>query len=818
MVMIYGIVYLSNILLTWATLQQPYMSKTLSTPPPQNKNDWVHSVIFEPQPKMLLTHSTYKITSFLDFQPFLQGFQTVDTFIKDLMVDIASPAYFEKLVEPFHNTPFIIGTNQTIIAKFLMSPGCVLRPYACRSKLHFDQFNVEIQYIYKVFRATYKKFLTIIDHMDYHPSQQYSQNKTRIKRSEFYTAYGHYHSPTRELTPFENKFLDAFLKALYKINPTLHTNISRMKRTGIFTWLLGWGIFTNARSISKIKDNLHILQKQNQLQDKQIKQLAKYLNLTMHQVDRHSQMLYEMDTKLLILNKTLQHLMWSIDVIRYENSVLHYFQARIYRVYTSLYALRGDVDSLFEYMRILATQELNPTIIPPDVLKTILHNIENDIKSNARLKLCEDPNTNIWSYYGTIKLTPIVLQDYLMLILTVPLVDQTLYMDLYKVHNLPMLHPTLQMHVQYEIEGPYLATLMDSMYITLPTDIDIRLCLMTRGHLCMFNQALYPVDNTNWCIYALFINDINKIKRNCILKPLNRTTNLAYSLDGYLWAISALAAEKLQIRCVMETHVITIHPPLQIVDIGDGCEAYSTSIYIPAKSELTATVQSLTRSQFFLDYNFQYTNVSNFVVWYKTNFATLTKEEIATLQAKIMKLPTMPMDIFDKTLETINENYPFSLSPKLILALLILIGVCFIVFGILFIWYKRKTTLAASTVGHLHKLIPSLKEKQPTLSSLLPIFSEFVHPNVSTKPETTNAASQQSPTRDKHSKSEMMPRRHTKPNKSKMVTPSAPSIETKPISLELFNRAATDLDAKGEIQLRRYNKFLRQKNKNGDGY
>ena len=116
------------------------------------------------------------------------------------------------------------------------------------------------------------------------------------------------------------------------------------------------------------------------------------------------------DTKLLILNKTLQHLMWTVDAIQYENSVVHYFQARIYCVYTSLYVLCGDVDSLFEYMRILATQELNPTIIPPDVLKTILHRIENDIKSNARLKLCEDPNTNIWSYYGTIKLTPLVLQ------------------------------------------------------------------------------------------------------------------------------------------------------------------------------------------------------------------------------------------------------------------------------------------------------------------------------------------------------------------------------------------------------------------------
>ena len=77
-------------------------------------------------------------------------------------------------------------------------------------------------------------------------------------------------------------------------------------------------------------------------------------------------------------------------------------------------------------------------------------------------------------------------------------------------------------------------------------------------------------------------------------------------MDGYLWAISALAAEKLQVRCVMETHVITIQPPLQIVDIGNGCEAYSASICIPAKSELTATIHSVTQSQFFLEYNFNY--------------------------------------------------------------------------------------------------------------------------------------------------------------------------------------------------------------------
>ena len=34
-----------------------------------------------------------------------------------------------------------------------------------------------------------------------------------------------------------------------------------MKRVGILTWILGWEVYSNARSISKIKDNLHTLQK-----------------------------------------------------------------------------------------------------------------------------------------------------------------------------------------------------------------------------------------------------------------------------------------------------------------------------------------------------------------------------------------------------------------------------------------------------------------------------------------------------------------------------------------------------------------------------
>ena len=66
------------------------------------------------------------------------------------------------------------------------------------------------------------------------------------------------------------------------------------------------------------------------------------------------------------------------------------------------------------------------------------------------------------------------------------------------------------------------------------------------------------------------------------------------------------------------------------MDVGNGCKASSANIYIPAKSELTATLQLIARLQFFLDFSFNCANVSNFLVWYNFKFAKLTETEIKT--------------------------------------------------------------------------------------------------------------------------------------------------------------------------------------------
>ena len=75
-------------------------------------------------------------------------------------------------------------------------------------------------------------------------------NVTRSRRSVVFGIHGHYHSPTKVLTPSEENFLNAFMQGLYKINPSLHRNLSHMKRVSVFTWILGWAYTHPAKAKS----------------------------------------------------------------------------------------------------------------------------------------------------------------------------------------------------------------------------------------------------------------------------------------------------------------------------------------------------------------------------------------------------------------------------------------------------------------------------------------------------------------------------------------------------------------------------------------
>ena len=119
---------------------------------------WTHSIIFEPQPQIQLTHSSYKVTSFLDFQPFLQGFQNVKNYLDKLWTDIQDPYHFQYLFLPIAQVPIDLTVNNSHIERFLKSTLCAKRPYKCQAKLKFEKFKWEIHYVMQIFHATYRKF------------------------------------------------------------------------------------------------------------------------------------------------------------------------------------------------------------------------------------------------------------------------------------------------------------------------------------------------------------------------------------------------------------------------------------------------------------------------------------------------------------------------------------------------------------------------------------------------------------------------------------------------------------------------------------
>ena len=179
----------------------------------------------------------------------------------------------------------------------------------------------------------------------------------------------------------------------------------------------------------------------------------------------------------------------------------------------------------------------------------------------------------------------------------------------------------------YQLENKYFAIGRHGLYVTLPTEQSVRICLQTELAICILEQALYPVEHITWCVYALFIDDEPRIKRDCKYTVSKVSGNRAISLGGYLWAISSIEQEQLQVRCLEETHMIEIQPPLQIVYLGNGCEGYSPSMFLPAKNEMTTHAQIESRREYFLQFNYVYTPDRYIGLWWQFRTRMMSEKE-----------------------------------------------------------------------------------------------------------------------------------------------------------------------------------------------
>ena len=147
----------------------------------------------------------------------------------------------------------------------------------CRTKNQFKAVTDTALYINQSFHQIKEEFLSVIDHLETEEEDEGKAKERQIHndriREELKIAYS-------RLSPESLQTLNKIVERVKERYPSIKETLSRTQRFGIMSWVLGWGVYSNYRQISTLKRNIQILYQQNLLQEKQIQDLAQYLNLT----------------------------------------------------------------------------------------------------------------------------------------------------------------------------------------------------------------------------------------------------------------------------------------------------------------------------------------------------------------------------------------------------------------------------------------------------------------------------------------------------------------------------------------------------------
>ena len=380
---------------------------------------------------------------------------------------------------------------------------------ACLVLKQFEYILNVTEYVNENYLRVKEKFLRAIDYLeDINISEPPTTNSTprhkRNSKSPFDT----------RVSPEETKYLTRLLTELAAWDPT-HNVTHRGKRFIPLFASIGAAIgsIVNAGQIKKIKENIAILQDATILQDQQIRELARYADLTAARVRLHDTQIYKLQYGLLAVEDGIKEM---IDVSNFQVYTSYHVtiaQAILSRLQTGSVSIENNIDKIFEYLRIMSNHKATSAVIPPVALRKLLLKIEDRMRANPRLRLPYDPRAGeIWKYYSVIKVTPIVMDKMLVVLMTIPVLDKTLELNIYQVHNLPAIPPGQEVESLYQLENRYFAIGRHGLYVTLPSKQSIRICLQTELAICILEQALYPVKHVTWCIYALFIDDEHRIK------------------------------------------------------------------------------------------------------------------------------------------------------------------------------------------------------------------------------------------------------------------------------------------------------------------
>ena len=103
----------------------------------------------------VFTRSTYQVTFFLDFVPFVNRFNNVQNYIKDFKKDIHDPDYFSLIMHKSTNPCVSPLLDEQDLAAFMQSAYCLSAPYVCMTRLKIDRVLMEVNYLEDLFEIVY---------------------------------------------------------------------------------------------------------------------------------------------------------------------------------------------------------------------------------------------------------------------------------------------------------------------------------------------------------------------------------------------------------------------------------------------------------------------------------------------------------------------------------------------------------------------------------------------------------------------------------------------------------------------------------------
>ena len=384
--------------MTYTTRPSPTLSpekeleQWMSPSHAEHESKYIESVIYEPQPKVVLSRSTYKITSFIEFAPYIDSFKRFERFLNRFTKELDSPDF----VGPLYNVNRTKSESWNGPKSDYFRVQCRKNAYRCRLVKQFKLLRSQVKKIKILFREIYTRFIRAIDSMDNHPTSNRRKGSkgTRLKRETKIIRDPLYQQISQLDSDDEIMLRNGRIILEQRLAGTI-PSLVRRKRFIVASAILGWRIHKNKQEIDRIKGHLHTLYEQNTLQQDQIFELAHILNTTYGYVAENRLSIYELNTHLIRVNKTLMGVLSEIKFIKFSIAIITDVRSTVSRLMLGLITLRQNVDGVYEFIRVLATYRVNSVMISPYSLRHLLDQVKEDMKRNPRLRLPEDPEENI---------------------------------------------------------------------------------------------------------------------------------------------------------------------------------------------------------------------------------------------------------------------------------------------------------------------------------------------------------------------------------------------------------------------------------------